>query len=292
MLNYNHLYYFHLAALEGSAAAAAQRMGVRQPTVSEQIRALEKTLGVDLFERTTAGLKLTEAGRSAFEYTSVMFRAGERLVEALGRDELEPPQALRVGMTGAVARSTTAAMLTPLIALDGSVPSIRTGDMAELIRDLRRSELDLVLCESEPPATSAHGVATKLVARTVLVAVAPPALQPDAEWQNVGLVHYRATSSYRWDVEGFLAQHSLRPKLAAESDDCWFLLEAAESGYVAFVPQRVARGAVAAGRLRALGSVEASHGGIYALYVGGATAELARRAVDVLVARAAAEQVS
>jgi len=65
-LNYNHLYYFHVAALEGSVAAAAQRLGVTAATVSEQLRTLERALAHDLFERTQSGLKLTDAGRLAF----------------------------------------------------------------------------------------------------------------------------------------------------------------------------------------------------------------------------------
>jgi LysR family transcriptional activator of nhaA len=42
MLNYNHLYYFHVVATEGSFANAAERIGVTQPTVSEQVKALEQ----------------------------------------------------------------------------------------------------------------------------------------------------------------------------------------------------------------------------------------------------------
>jgi DNA-binding transcriptional LysR family regulator len=42
---------------------------VTQPTVSEQLRSLERTLGLTLFERTPSGLKLTESGRLAFEQT-------------------------------------------------------------------------------------------------------------------------------------------------------------------------------------------------------------------------------
>ena len=34
-LNYNHLYYFHVAAIEGTVAAAAVRLGVTAATVSE-----------------------------------------------------------------------------------------------------------------------------------------------------------------------------------------------------------------------------------------------------------------
>ena len=121
MLNYNHLHYFHMAASEGSVAAAAERLGVTQPTVSEQIRALEKALGVTLFERTTTGLKLTDAGRVAFEHTSVMFRAGERMIESLAPSEKVMPRTLRVGLTGSVARSTTSDFLMPLLAIDDCV---------------------------------------------------------------------------------------------------------------------------------------------------------------------------
>jgi DNA-binding transcriptional LysR family regulator len=35
VLNFNHLYYFHVTASEGSVKAAADRLGVTQPTVSE-----------------------------------------------------------------------------------------------------------------------------------------------------------------------------------------------------------------------------------------------------------------
>src|ERR1043165_3788459 len=98
MLNYNHLHYFHVAATEGSVAAAAERLGVSQPTVSEQVRALQRSLKVSLFERSATGLKLTGAGRLAFEQTSVMFRAGERLVESLGHDNQAVPRSLRIGI--------------------------------------------------------------------------------------------------------------------------------------------------------------------------------------------------
>lgn len=287
MLNYNHLYYFHVAAVEGSVGAAADRLGVTQPTVSEQVRALEKTLKVRLFDRTTSGLRLTDEGRLAFEHTSVMFRAGERLVESLGHSTTEVPRILRVGISGAVSRSTTTDFLMPLLAIDDCVPTIRGGDTAELLRALRGNELDLVLCESEPPAATRQGLVLALIDRTTLVAVAPIKLEPAADWQNVGLVQYRATSAYRWDVEAFLEAGALRPRIAAEADDPMFLLEAVERGsYIAVVPKSVARDGIAAGRLRVLAKLDASHSGVYAVYQDGASSELARRAVEVLVAYA------
>jgi LysR family transcriptional activator of nhaA len=287
VLNYNHLHYFHVAAVEGTVAGAALRLGVTQPTVSEQVRALEKALGVALFERKATGLKLTEAGRLAFEHTSVMFRAGERLVESLGHGGQDFPRTLRVGLSGAVARSTTTDFLMPLLALPDCVPALQLGDAAHLVRALRASELDLVLCETEPPEVHRRGLEISVIDETMLVAVAPPTIEPTPDWQNLSLLQYRASSSYRWEVEAFLDAKAYRPRVAAEADDSLFLLEAAaRGGHVAFVPRSIARDAVAMGRLRILARLEPAHSNVYALYQNGESSDLARRAVEVLIQHA------
>jgi LysR family transcriptional regulator, transcriptional activator of nhaA len=286
VLNYNHLHYFHIAAVEGSVAAAAGRLGVTQPTVSEQIRVLEKTLGVALFERKATGLKLTDVGRLAFEHTSVMFRAGERLVESLGHAERNLPATLRVGLSSAVARSTTTSFLMPLLALPNCVPTIEIGDIAALLRMLRMNEMDLVIGETEPPEASRRGLESVRLDDCQMVAVAAPSVEPAPDWQNVSLLQYRPTSSYRWEVEAFLDDNNLRPQVAAEVDDSLFLVEgAARGGHVAFVPRSVAKEAIAAGRLRILARLPTSSC-VHALYQSSDTSELARRAVEVLVQHA------
>jgi LysR family transcriptional activator of nhaA len=285
MLNYNHLYYFHTAALEGSIASAAQKLSVSQGTVSEQVRTLERTLKVLLFERHAAGLKLTEAGRLAFEHTSVMFRASERLAEALGHDHGNMPRTLRIGITGAVGRGVAATFLLPLLAIPDCVPNIRGADAAELLRDLRANELDLALCESEPPQSSLQGFEVAVLDPMKLVAVSAATLVVADDWRDVKLVHYRPTSAFRWDIENFLDEHGFRPQLAAESDDSLFMLEAvARGGYVAFVPASVARDAIAAGRVRALATIAPAHGGIHAIYQNDSAVELVRRAIETLIA--------
>jgi LysR family transcriptional activator of nhaA len=284
MLNYNHLHYFHVTAVEGTVAAAGQRLGVTQPTVSEQIKALERTLGVTLFDRTPTGLKLTEAGRLAFEHTSVMFRAGERLVESLGYASSDMPRTLRVGIGSSIARTTALDFFLPLLAIERCVPCIRSADSLELLRALRDRELDLVLSETEPPEAARQGLVIAQLDRVSLTAVAPPDLEPEPDWRNIGLVHYRASSSYHWEVEAFLEQRRLRPRVVAEADDALFMLEAAaRGGYVAFVSRSIARDALTAGRVKRLAQIDTDHLGLHAIYQDGTSAELARRAVDVLV---------
>ena len=283
MLNYNHLYYFHVTATIGSIAAAATKLHVTQPTVSEQLRSLERTLGTTLFTRTSSGLKLTDAGRLAFEHTSVMFRAGERLVESLGQVQVDLPRTLRVGISSAVGRATSTDFLMPLLALENCIPTIRTGEGVELIRAVAGAELDLALCETEP--VKRNGLEVAVIEKTTLSLLAGAGVELANDWAEVGIIQYRPSSSYRWDVETYLSAQKLRPRVVCESDDALFLLEAASrGGYIAAVPRRMAREALAAKRVREIAQIQPAHAGVHAVFQDGETSDLARRAVERLVA--------
>ena len=65
-LNFHHLRYFWLVAREGSVSRAAAKLRVSQPTVGEQVHALQEALGEKLLRREGRGVTLTEAGARAF----------------------------------------------------------------------------------------------------------------------------------------------------------------------------------------------------------------------------------
>jgi LysR family transcriptional activator of nhaA len=284
VLNYNHLYYFHVAATEGSLVRAAEKLGVAQSTVSEQLRALERALRKTLFERSTTGMRLTAAGQTAYEHTTAIFRAGERLEQVLADRPDDAPVSLRVGTSGSVARATSTDFLLPLFALDDCMPVIRIGDTVELLRDLRGHELDLVLCETEPAESALDGLQHAVIDHIPLVAIVAAGRELSPSWEDINLVQYRTSSNFYWEVTRFLEARNLRPKIAGEADDPFLMVEAvARGGYIAIVPTSVARDSITAGRVRILNRLDSAHAGVHALYQDGSATELVRRAIERLI---------
>src|SRR5919201_2305215 len=70
-----------------SFSQAAERLGVTQPAVSLQIRALEKRLGVQLLDRSGRRVEPTEAGLRLYRNAQRLLAVEEQLLEELDEDE-------------------------------------------------------------------------------------------------------------------------------------------------------------------------------------------------------------
>ena len=89
-LNYHHLLYFYKVSKLGSIARASAELQLTQPTISEQIRLLEKSLGHPLFNRVGRSLVLTEAGKTAFAHAEKIFALGNDLTRAIAHADTPP----------------------------------------------------------------------------------------------------------------------------------------------------------------------------------------------------------
>lgn len=80
---YGQLTVFHAIAVEGSITGAARRLGVGLPAVSKSLKALEASLGVPLFNRTTRRLEITEAGQMLLSRSSDAMQSLSYAVESV-----------------------------------------------------------------------------------------------------------------------------------------------------------------------------------------------------------------
>jgi DNA-binding transcriptional LysR family regulator len=101
-----HLRYFLAVAEAGHMTRAAERLGIQQPPLSQQIKALEKSLGMALFHRHPKGVALSDAGR-LFEMEARRLvddmAAMEQRMARVARGELG---VLNVGFTSSAAAHT------------------------------------------------------------------------------------------------------------------------------------------------------------------------------------------
>lgn len=89
---------FLAIAQAGSVSKAAQGLYLSQPAVSRSLKRLEEDLGVQLFDREAAPLRLTQAGERYLRYVRENQERERRLRQDLAQLEREPSGAVRVGL--------------------------------------------------------------------------------------------------------------------------------------------------------------------------------------------------
>ena len=132
-----HLRYFVLVAEELHFTRAAERAGIAQPPLSQQIRTLEGELGVPLFTRSRRHVALTDAGRALLPRARQVLREADRARDAALAGAAGATGIVRAGFTGSLAFG----LLPALISRSRVVyPELRL-DVQELTSEQQRSRL-------------------------------------------------------------------------------------------------------------------------------------------------------
>lgn len=167
-----HLRYFVAVGEELHFGRAADRLHIAQPPLSQQIRQLERELGVSLLTRTTRSVELTPAGRAYLQ------RAIE-ILDAVG-DAGGQARRIAAGVEGRLVigcvGSATYSLLPQLVrALGESLPGVEVGLRGEMLAPaqleaLRSGALDLALLR---PPVLGEGIFTETVRRDRLLVALP-----------------------------------------------------------------------------------------------------------------------
>jgi len=166
-----HVRAFLAVADEMHMGRAAERLAVNQPTLSRQVAALEREMGVPLFDRSHRRLALTPAGAEFVEGARGLVRRADTLVDCARRAQRGELGVLRVGFV----QSATFEALPRLLAGFRRVcpdVEVRVTAMTTLSQKaaLRDGTLDAGLLR---PFFDEPGIATRTLSRDPLVAALP-----------------------------------------------------------------------------------------------------------------------
>jgi DNA-binding transcriptional LysR family regulator len=168
-----HLRYFVAVAEELHFTRAAERLHIAQPPLSQQIRALETELGVQLFERTRRSVALTDAGHALLIRAREVLSVAQALPQELQRVARGEVGQLRIGFSSTLPLTK---LLRDVVAdhrrsLPGVALNLREMHSQQQFEGLRRGELDVGLVRYNERAP--EGIRLEVLRRDPLRLVVP-----------------------------------------------------------------------------------------------------------------------
>ncbi len=272
-LNYHHLRYFWTAAREGSIRRACEKLLVSQPTVSTQIRQLEKSLGEKLFARVGRNLVLTDAGRTVYRYADEIFALGQQIPDAIcGKSSLHEMK-LVVGVADVLPKLIAYRLLEPALRLPEPVHFVcREGRAEDLLADLAVHRLDLVLSDA-PVAPAIHVRAFNHLLGECGISIFGTAVLAKRYRRNfpqsvdgAPMLLPTENTTLRQVLEQWFHAEAIRPATAAEFEDSALLKVFGQAGLGLFpVPAAIEDEVQRQYRVRIAGRIEAARTQFYAI---------------------------
>lgn len=187
------LRYFAVLAEELHFRRAAERLFIAQPGLSQQIRVLERELGVTLFERSTAGVRLTEAGQVLRDEGVPLLSQVDRVTDRVRAAAAGRSGSLRVvhsrSLTGGVADELVRSFRARNVGVDIAAETAWT---TRNLAMLRAGEADVAFVRL--PLVDADDIGVLRLGETPLVVVLP-AHHPLAERRALSFADV-----HDWDV--------------------------------------------------------------------------------------------
>ena len=170
-----HLRYFVAVADERSFTRAAEKLGIAQPPLSQQIQSLEKELGdVILFDRKKRPLQLTSAGQAFLEASRSTIANLEQSIQRTQRIHLEELNCLTIGFTSSIANGVLPNILRTF---RQHYPEIKLilweENSAFQIERLRDHQTDVVFVYQNHDLTTANDLTMMPLSQEMLVVVLP-----------------------------------------------------------------------------------------------------------------------
>lgn len=265
MLNHlNLIALFFEVARARNFSAAAEALGVERSSVSRGIAALERSLGTQLFSRTTRKLALTSAGTALLREVEPHLRGLEGAISAAADKQALPAGLVRVSVPVDIAVT----FLPEVIREFGTrFPAVRLDVRVEnRMADVVGEGIDAALRIALEPLPDSTLLAIRLSPLQFNVYASPEHLRAAGQPADIGQAENMTWVPFRGArMKAFPAPGGLVPVIG---DDMLFLHQAALAGLgLVVLPTFLAQADVRAGRLIAvLPDVLVDHGELYLLH--------------------------
>ncbi len=247
-LNYHHLLYFWTVAKEGGVSAAAEALHVAQPTVSAQIRALERSLGQKLFERHGRHLTLSTRGEAVFRYADEIFSLGRELLQTVKGDPQAAPRRFRVGVSDALPKITTYRLLEPALVMQPAFRlHVRIDKTERLLGELAIHALDLVVADAPMTPSLRVRAFNHLLGETSVSIFGAAELARTLRRGFPRSLHgspmllQTSNTAVRQSLDQWFDVHQIQPHIVGEVEDMAMLQTLGEHGLGLFAAPTVVR---------------------------------------------------
>lgn len=221
-INFSHLYYFYIVAKEGSIKAAAEKLYVSQPTISDQLKLLEEHFGHKLFERKNRALYLNEQGQMALDYAEKIFDLSNELTRRLRNNLSLPKKSLDIGITHFMSPYFLYENLLPLFQQEEVSVNIKENKRHLLLADLEEEKVDLIFTDTKEGMTNNMNAYRVGMNRTFAVAHKKFKKYQKSFPNNLDSIpffSYTNDSFLKYEIELFFSKHTLSPRILGEADD-------------------------------------------------------------------------
>ncbi|KQY62709.1 MULTISPECIES: LysR family transcriptional regulator [unclassified Nocardioides] len=227
MLSLHQLRCFLTVYERGSLTAAAEHLGYAQPSISEQIRTLEKTLGVQLFARVGRGVTPTAAAETLRPHAERTVESAEEARRAVQSVTALETGTIRFGMFGTARLYAGASLIADVLERHPGVRVELVGqNSSDVQEDLRRGRIEAAMIAV--PQVSSEGMTVTPVAHDELVYISahPERLRTPVTAQRLAKASlvmpettWRADDSTRIVLRGMMHETGLNPQTRIEVED-------------------------------------------------------------------------
>ena len=272
-LNYHHLLYFWMVVREGSITRAAEQLHLAQPTLSSQIRKLERSLGTPLFERVGRSLVLTETGQVVHRYADEIFALGRELTDAVKGRASEHQLRLTIGIPDVLPKLVVYRLLKPALELVEPVHlTAHEGKLNGLLSDLALHRLDVVLSDSSLGSGTHIRAYNHFLGECGISVFATPALAKQykrgfpASLDQAPMLLPTQNTSVRRALEQWFDEWDIRPRVIHEFEDSALLKVFGQAGEGLFIsPSAIEEEVCQQYSVRVVGRLKDVHERFYAI---------------------------